>query len=357
MKNYSTSLKFLFLAPVAFNGLWQRHQAFALELAKLGHEVFYLQPYLSGGFGLFSSFWEGAPQNLRLLRVKVPFKASRWPGLNAIANKLAMRQVVKNMDVKNTILWVAEPYMHLFAQLGFKKILYDRCDLHGSFPGQNSKVWAKYEEFLFDRADLILASHPHLIKTMPSVLGRVMLVPNGVSAEYLAQGKEWKIEDKKSGEALHLLSSGAHFEWTDFNWLKVLISDNGFEVVLHVAGSGRGREFEELIKAPNVIFHKQLSQKELLALIKRCDVGLIPFKDLALIRGVDPIKAYEYASCGLQVWAPKIEALRVNPFVTHFVEVLGEELEFERVVRGEKENALVSWPERLGAVLEALQRG
>lgn len=350
---------------MAFDQLWQRHQAFAVELAALGYEVLFLQPYLSGGFGLFKAFWKGVGEGLSLIRVRVPFKASAWPGLNAIASKIAMLQVMKGIDVKNTILWVAEPYMCLFAQLGFKKILYDRCDLHGFFPGQNSRAWAKYEEFLFERADLVLASHPYLLATMPSVLAEVMLVPNALSSEYLAEAKKPARSGVKgheearisSGKPLHLLSSGAHFEWTDFDWLYALASSREPEVVLHMAGSGRGRGFERLLKLSNVTFHKKLSQKELLELIKRCDVGLIPFKDLPLIRGVDPIKAYEYAACGLQVWAPKIDALGTNPFVTHFVQTLGGELKLEGAAKADRAGALASWGQRLQGVLEALGEG
>lgn len=38
-----------------------------------------------------------------------------------------------------------------------------------------------------------------------------------------------------------------------------------------------------------------------LYLMRSCHVGLLPFKDIALVYGVDPIKAYEYAACGLDI--------------------------------------------------------
>ncbi len=355
MKNCSNKLKFLFLSPVFFDALWQRHQTFALKLAKLGHEVWFLQPYLSGGYGVSEIIWEKGLENFKLLRVKVPIKASSWPSLNTIATKLAMSQVVRKLDVKNTILWIAEPYMCEFVKLGFKKIIYDRCDLHGAFPGQKAAAWAKYEELLFETSDLILASHPYLLATMPSVLGKVMLVKNAVSTHYVERANLAIKDNQEINEGtkeLHLLSSGAHFEWTDFQWLYNLATSSNPKVRLHIAGAGRGREFEQLLKLPNVKFHKNLNREELLSLMKKSQVGLVPFKDLPLIKGVDPIKVYEYAACGLQIWAPPVKAMECNPFITHFVRVDRGRLDFEEKEKVATEVA--TWIDRLNLVLEAL---
>jgi len=101
------------------------------------------------------------------------------------------------------------------------------------------------------------------------------------------------------------------------DWLKMLCQLENVE--LHIAGSGRGKEFEALCRQPNVVFHGQLQQTQLARLLNSCDIGLIPFRDIELIKGVDPIKAYEYAACGLQVWSPPIEALRCNPVIGRLI--------------------------------------
>ena len=66
------------LSPVRFNGLWQRHQAFAAELAKRGYLVFFIEPFLTGGLGLNIAEPKEFLGNLKVITVKVPFKASSF---------------------------------------------------------------------------------------------------------------------------------------------------------------------------------------------------------------------------------------------------------------------------------------
>ncbi|NLV94560.1 MAG: glycosyltransferase family 1 protein [Candidatus Riflebacteria bacterium] len=312
------------LSPVRFNGLWQRHQAFAAELAKRGYLVFFIEPFLTGGLGLNIAEPKEFLGNLKVITVKVPFKASSFPALQKIAVKFAMMQVLKNVKTDECLLWVAEPSMAEFTATRWKQILYDRCDRHGFFPGQRTSAWRNYEAELYEKADFVSVSHPYLLKDVPPILGKTLIVKNAVSDKYLKRVKQnckpVSVQDNIL-RPLELVSAGAHFEWTDFSWLEWLInSENSCRPIrLHIAGAGRGRDFERLINAPNVIFHKKLSHEKLFELLRTCDVGLVPFADTELIRGVDPIKVYEYVACGLQVWAPDVSSLRENPYITHFV--------------------------------------
>ena len=90
-------------------------------------------------------------------------------------------------------------------------------------------------------------------------------------------------------------------------------------IELHIAGKGRGKAFNQLLKNQNVVFHGELNTDQLLKLMKECDVGLIPFKNIELIKGVDPIKAYDYRATGLKIWAPDIESLYSNKYIDSFI--------------------------------------
>ncbi|MDD3001430.1 MAG: glycosyltransferase [Candidatus Riflebacteria bacterium] len=346
------------LSPVCFNGLWQRHQSFAAELAKRGHTVLFLEPFLTGGFGVKITEPKEFLGNLKVLTVKVPFKASSFPALQKIAVKFAMMQVLTKIKTKECLLWVAEPSMTEFAAVHWKQILYDRCDRHGFFPGQRASAWGKYEAYLYEKADFVSVSHPYLLKDIPPIFGKTLIVKNAVSDKYLNDTNQ-KLKLKKTEDAsiepLELVSSGAHFEWTDFKWLEWLIKSETScrPIRLHIAGAGRGRDFEHLIKAPNVIFHNKLSHEKLFELLKTCDVGLVPFVDTELIRGVDPVKVYEYAACGLQVWAPDVPSLRENPYITHFVSN-EKALPYFRS-SSEYSVSVPTWAERLDALLDEMQ--
>lgn len=303
-------MNILFVSPVGWGALKQRHQGFAKELMGKGHQVFFLNPILSGGFSVTVH-----AESITTVTVKTPFKASSHPWLQKYAVKLALNMVLKRCHLKHeeTVLWLAEPSCAAMTDYRWFRIIYDCCDLHGSFPGQKADVWLFYEKLISDRADCIIVSHPYIKQHFnESVCQKCVVIPNATSfTTSIRKGKP------SENEPLKLLSSGAHYEWIDMTWLRMLAEQENLE--LHIAGNGRGREFEELLAMKNVIFHGALEQQDLLRIMAECHVGLVPFKNIELVKGVDPIKIYDYAATGLEIWAPDIEALHSNVYITHFV--------------------------------------
>lgn len=314
----------VFVAPVVFSRLQQRHQAFARELAALGFRVFFVEPFTSPGWSVAV---ENAADRLTVLRLRVPFKASSVPALQKIVCRLAAKMLKKQIECRfsQAILWLAEPSMAAFTEFSWARILYDRCDLHGSFPGQKNSVWRRYEAAIEEKADLISVSHPFLAEAIVSRRDKVILSPNACSEDFLAQRRAVADNSRflleKNGNSgpspVRLVSSGAHYEWVDCEWLKMLACLD--DVELHIAGTGRGKTFSDLLQLPTVKNHGHLNHNDLLQLLVECHIGLIPFCDLPLIKGVDPIKAYEYAACGLEVWAPDLAALHGNRIIGRFV--------------------------------------
>ncbi|MBR4330074.1 MAG: hypothetical protein IKP71_09495, partial [Candidatus Riflebacteria bacterium] len=107
-----------------------------------------------------------------------------------------------------------------------------------------------------------------------------------------------------------------------------------------------------------VVFHGELNSNQLLQLMKECCIGLIPFKNIELIKGVDPIKAYDYRTAGLQIWAPDIESLHSNKYINYFIkdaEQAKEAIENMKKIRFNKvlEN-IPTWSERMKLILPYL---
>lgn len=302
----------LFVSPVKWSALKQRHQGFAIELAKAGNKVLFLNPFESNGFSLTVA---EEYKNIKIINVKVPFKASSFPLLQRFSVKSALFLILKKLGLNRSdfLLWLAEPCCAEMVEYKWKKIFYDCCDLHGAFPGQKFHVWQNYQENIAKKADLIMVSHKYLGEQFrENIQKKILLVPNATS--YTTKPRIQKIcfENK-----LKLLSSGAHYGWLDMDWLKMLADLENTE--LHIAGLGRGKAFKELISMKNVIFHGALEQDKLLELMHKCHVGLVPFKDIELIKGVDPIKVYDYASQGLEIWAPDIDSLKSNKYISLFL--------------------------------------
>ena len=307
------------VTPVFWDKLWQRHQSFALELAKLGYKVYYMQPLKSGGLNIDITEEKVNGFSLNIISCSVPFKATFYPALNHIATKLAYYLLRKKLNLIpiQTILWLSEPSLSYFTNYKWKKIVYDKCDLHGFFPGQKQKIWKKYENEIYCQCDLCFVSHEYLLNSIPGKI-KSLIVKNAVSDDF----KPSKPKLKRDDSILKLVSCGAHYEWVDFKWLSAFLEYENTE--LHIIGTGRGEEFEQLLKNKNVIYHGQIEHNELPDLLQNYDIGLVPFKNIELIKGVDPIKIYEYAVLGLKVWAPYIKSLSFNPIIDCFIKFDGK---------------------------------
>ena len=306
--------KIIFFSPVEFRALKQRHQGLAIEFAKNNYEVFFVNPIKSNGFSFHSESYK-AINNLKIIDLKIPFKSVSHPIIQNFAVKIAFKLLKKKLHfcLGKCILWLAEPSCASIANYDWARIIYDCCDLHGAFPNQNKKVWQYYESIITEKVDLITVSHPYIKKHFDVALNKKsVLMPNATFFD-TEKNQEIVSDNRK----IKLLSSGAHYEWVDVDWLEMLTSMK--DVELHIAGIGRGKSFAKLISKENVIFHGELPSNQLLQLMKSCQVGLIPFKDIELIKGVDPIKAYDYAAAGLEIWAPEIESLHSNKYITSFI--------------------------------------
>lgn len=299
----------LFAAAAPWSGLRQRHQAIAEGLAAAGWDVVYLDPLRSGGW-----FFEKQDLGPRLRRFSlgVPFRAAQIPSLQMITARLAMMHLsAAGIRRPETLFWTSDPSLSHLSNYTWKYIIYDRCDRHGSFPGQRSVSWLKHERTLYHNADLVLASSALLAdEAIREQAKKVCLVPNAVDRSWLSPAPP----GREPGPPWRLVSSGAHYEWIDHEWLAGFA--NLPDVELHIAGPGRGPGWAALVADGRIRRHGVLDHAGLRKLIDRCHIGLIPFRDDRMTAGVDPVKAYEYAARGLAVWAPRMASLQRHPLVT-----------------------------------------
>lgn len=341
--------RLVFAAPARFFSLQQRHQAFARLLAEKSGPVIYLDPLQSPGF---KAHFRQIQKNLQLLSLTLPFRAANIPVFHKLMVKLSYVLLKQKFKItKDSWLWISEPAMACLAENEWGRIIYDRCDLHGCFPGQNPRAWQYYENLLFERADLIVVSHPRLREDIPPEYNRKIELAENACSEKI----QFVARRQPESGSLQLVSSGAHFEWVDCSWLKMLAQHE--KVILHIAGAGRGRDFAELIRMPQVRFHGSLEHKELFKLYQQADVGLLPFADLELISAVDPIKVYEYAASGLRVWSTPLTSMKNNRLVERQIADFSDlERAVHEFVPVKNLPSVARWPERLQTILDRLAR-
>ena len=140
--------KIVFISPVRFDALKQRHQGLAIELAKNNYQVFFVNPILSNGFSLKikNKVSHETIKNLKIIDISIPFKAVSHPFIQYFSTNIALKLLKKKLHLSfsECYLWIAEPSLAASTNYKWGKIVYDCCDLHGLFPKQKAKVWNYY---------------------------------------------------------------------------------------------------------------------------------------------------------------------------------------------------------------------
>jgi glycosyltransferase involved in cell wall biosynthesis len=98
---------------------------------------------------------------------------------------------------------------------------------------------------------------------------------------------------------------------------------------------------------------------ELAGYAREWDVGVIPFKVSELVRGVDPLKVYEYLAMGLPVVASGMSHLAEMPGVRNVESWEGFEVAVEAAVRSGVDRQAVerflknhTWDKRIDLILK-----
>ena len=148
------------------------------------------------------------------------------------------------------------------------------------------------------------------------VMGRPVeeprLVPNGVRQATLDQSAHLR-QDEPPTERVEKARVGyvGHLTASWFDWPALIEAARALpEISFDIVGHGK----PDSISLPeNIDFHGPKTHEELLGLVPTWKVGLIPFMDSPLTRGVDPNKIYEYYAWGLRVVTSRMGAVERYP--------------------------------------------
>jgi teichuronic acid biosynthesis glycosyltransferase TuaH len=119
---------------------------------------------------------------------------------------------------------------------------------------------------------------------------------NGINDNF-----EIELKHNKNKKCVYL---GAIEEWFDWDLVNkafhYLGENNGYS--LDIYGFCRSNP-NEFIKTPSITYKGSIKNSEAQHILQNYSVGIIPFKNNDLIKYVNPIKYYEYLSCGLRTVA------------------------------------------------------
>lgn len=185
--------------------------------------------------------------------------------------------------------------------------VYRLSDLVSEMPNV-SRGLVEVEETVLREADVVLAVSEAIYAKAVEVRGRpegVYLLPNGVDVEMFGVDAPEPTEYRSipRPRAIYLGSLAPWVDWELLCGLAEARQDFSFIVV------GYGVRPSRLPRNVHMLGPRHF--KDLPAYLQHADVGLIPFRDVDVVRSIErPLKFYEYLASGLPVVAVSYGSMR-----------------------------------------------
>lgn len=268
------------------------------------------------------SFEPSGTQNITILHVPSQYTADQTQGL---------MEALRTFGVRRPLLWIYNVFFEHYIRRATARM----------------RIYHATEDYLSPQEALTVAGSA-IRDPLRRVLKDVDLlvsVSEGVERSYLTHSGY-------SGPSL-VLENGCDFEfWKTSRAFEHAEPDGGTKIALFQGGINSRLDYDLLLAlaqampdwsfwfcgkatdAPpdwarlkacsNVRDFGLLQPEEIAALSRQAKVGLIPFKQDALMRRSLPLKAYEYVACGLPVVTIPIDALEPSPRLFRFATTADE---------------------------------
>lgn len=332
--------RFIILSSCNWSIMLQRPHHIAKALAQFGHIVDYVEPGRQLGtvgnpdvtHAEAVSFSKKEARKQGLIQIYSPLSLS-YEGKVVLDNyKSLVQDLIMSSDEEVVLIcYLPDAIVTLEELQGNFKVIYecvdDHSDLEYSF--WNSKRDREYEIRLIERADFITTTSTALYLTKSINRENVYLSKNAVNRLDFQPGPVMDIpEDLRTVPGPKVCYMGAVYKWFDEELFYRLVRSNkdlSF-VVIGPVMEGMLVEHEDNLYLLGTKDHSDLKRYLL-----HMDAGIIPFKDNAnIIVNCNPIKCYEYVSCGLPVIATNMPELVTDK---EFLHVSNDFKEFNRLMR------------------------
>jgi glycosyltransferase involved in cell wall biosynthesis len=360
-----TEADILVLANIDWRFRFQRPQQLAVELARLGRRVAYVNPELLLEHEPRPYLFDESPaDNVFSLRLGAPGAVDIHRMLPDAARAQVLRgalvAVARSLALRDPVVVVEAPFWHAVAgTLPRSLLVYDCMDLYAGFPGAHAPLVALEQE-LIAAADLVVFSSTPLAERVTNAR-RVAVVRNGCEFERFATAAP-----RREGARPVVGYVGAVDSWFDVALVERSVAAHpGWDFVL--VGSRAGQPKGAFRPQPNLRLLGEVDYEQVPGLVAGFDVCMVPFLDNELTRCVDPVKVYEYLAAGKPVVATALPELR--RLEAGLVHVAGSDEEFgaaletamrerhdaELAARRRRWASARSWGARARELLEALQ--
>ncbi|MCH9653058.1 MAG: glycosyl transferase [Planctomycetes bacterium] len=181
--------------------------------------------------------------------------------------------------------------------------VYDRMDDFSHFYSGLSKLAMKsWEQQTVKRVNHVMVSERHLALNISHLNSKITVVENGYDMSSLPVPEKKNVA---SPQPVILGYAGSIAKWFDWE-LTIALANNNPDCIIRLIGPC----FVNPPPLPNNIeLRKACPREELIEQIKLFSIGIIPFKNIPLSQGVDPIKFYEYRGLGKPVLSTRFGSM------------------------------------------------
>ncbi len=342
------------------NPFWTNKQHVAVELARRGHRVLYVdslglrRPSASHqdfgrilrrlGRGLSpprevrDRLWVWSPLSIPLQHVRAVRLLNRW------SLRLGLALWSRWLGLRRDLLWTYNPMTtELFPMAGFANVVYHCVDDIGAQRGMPTREIDAAETDLLALADHCFVTAEDLLETRRTQCASIHYFPNVADFDHFSRARAQATAVPADLELLPRPRIGFVGAITDqkvdLALLKALAEARPDYSIVLIGKVGEGdpwTDVEPLRGLKNVHLLGPKAYELLPAYLKGFDVALLPSVMNRYTRGMFPMKFFEYLAAGCPVVGTPLPALRA---FRHVADLAGTPAEFvaavERAVRGD----------------------
>lgn len=321
----------LILPMTDWHARMQRAQHLARALAGLGYRCFYLNPNLGREFP--HPVWLSVSPRVCRLEPGV-WEIHAGLGREPVFHHRMLTEgetrklledveaIAKSFQVERLAVLCQFPLWNRLAgdvrQRFGGPVIYDCHDLLSGFSRMAPEIIAAERE-LFEQADAVVVSAKSLLEKkvaeMPWLGEKARLVRNGVDVAHF--------QPVEGGRRKVVGYAGSLDEWFDVEAVRAAAEAHP-ECEFVFLGRIEDKRVLTLEALRNVRFYGEIPYSRLPVYMAEFDVALIPFLITPLTLATNPIKLYEYFSCGLPVVSTPLPEVGLFPELVYLAESPGE---------------------------------
>jgi glycosyltransferase involved in cell wall biosynthesis len=215
-----------------------------------------------------------------------------------------IKKITSLLDFKNVILWSYFPmFVGYFNNIAAKLKIFDTVDNwveHPNFKNYKERLQKNYN-FIDQKADIIFTVSKDLVKLFPNNKN-VHWIPNGVDVEHFVGYKLQAISYKLEGILHPIIGyAGIIQNRVDLELIKYIAEKNPDKSIVLLGMVWPDANVEQIKGIKNIYLLGHKSYQELPKYIHQFDVAIIPHKINQFTRSMNPLKLYEYLTCGKPV--------------------------------------------------------